>query len=151
SKFRIYKMNLYTEENVEAQIKEELKVIARLVKEMGCKRLVVDSTTAMGVWISEIGKIRHMLYTFADSLKEFGCTTILIAETKGDKTEYSAFGVEEFIVDGVIMLYFNPPNRAIFVRKLRGTNHSKKVHPFTITEFGIEVRPKDEIVWEALK
>jgi KaiC/GvpD/RAD55 family RecA-like ATPase len=150
-KFKIYKMNLHTEDNVEKQIEEELKVIARLVKQMGCKRLVIDSSTAFGLWVPDIGKVRYLLYTFADSLKDFGCTTILISETKDSKTDYSAFGVEEFVSDGVIVLYFTPPNRNIFIRKMRGTNHSKSVHPFLITDMGIEVRSRDEVSWEALK
>ncbi|MCH7902679.1 hypothetical protein IIC68_02915 [archaeon] len=151
NKFKIYKMNFHSHENVEMQIEEELRVIAKLVKEMGCKRLVVDSTTALGVWIPDIGKMRYMLYSFADSLKELGCTTILVSETKGGKTDFSAFGVEEFIVDGVVSLYFVPPNRSIFVRKMRGTNHSKTAHPFDITESGFEIKPRDEIMWEAIK
>ena len=150
-KFKIYKLNLHTQENVERQIEEELKVIAKLVKDMGCKRLVVDSTTALGVWIPDQGKMRHLLYSFADSLKDLGCTTILIAETSGGKTDFSAFGVEEFIVDGVVMLYFVPPNRSVFVRKMRGTNHSKTVHPFNISEIGLEIKSRDEIMWEAIK
>ncbi len=148
---KIYKLNLHTFEDVDRQIEEELKVIARLVKDMGCRRLVVDSTTALGVWITEKGRMRHLVYTFTDALKDLGCTTILIAETKGRKTDFSAFGIEEFISDVVISLYFTPPNRSIFVRKMRGTNHSKTVHPFTISDLGIEVKPKDEIMWEALK
>ncbi|MFH1390881.1 MAG: ATPase domain-containing protein [Candidatus Diapherotrites archaeon] len=151
NKFKIYKLNLHTQENVERQIEEELKVIAKLVKDMNCKRLVVDSTTALGVWISEPGRTRHLLYSFADSLKNLGCTTILIAETKGGKLDFSAFGVEEFLVDGVVSLYFVPPNRSIFVRKMRGTNHSKTPHAFNISEIGIEVKPRDEIMWEAIQ
>ncbi|MCR4335445.1 MAG: ATPase [archaeon] len=151
NKFKIYKLNLHTTENVERQIEEELKVIAKLVKDMRCKRLVVDSTTALGVWIPEQGKMRHLLYSFADSLKELGCTTILIAETRGGKLDFSAFGVEEFLVDGVVSLYFVPPNRSIFIRKMRGTNHSKTPHAFNISEIGIEVKPRDEIMWEAIK
>jgi len=151
NKFKIYKLNLHTQENVERQIEEELKVISKLVKDMGCKRLVVDSTTALGVWIPEQGRMRHLLYSFADSLKNLDCTTILIAETKGGKTDFSAFGVEEFIVDGVVSLYFVPPNRSIFVRKMRGTNHSKSPHAFNISELGIEVKPRDEVMWEAIK
>lgn len=148
---KIYKLNLHTQEDVERQIEEELRVIAKLVKEMGCKRLVVDSTTALAVWITEKGKMRHLLYTFMDSLKDLGCTSLLIAETRGKRNEFSAFGFEEFITDGVISLYFIPPNRIVFIRKMRGTDHSKTAHPFTITNSGIEIRPKDEILWEALK
>ncbi|PIN85484.1 MAG: hypothetical protein COV47_01760 [Candidatus Diapherotrites archaeon CG11_big_fil_rev_8_21_14_0_20_37_9] len=150
-KFRIYKINLHTTENVQRQIEEELKVISKIVEEMGCKRLVVDSTTTLGLWIPDQGKMRHMLYTFADTLKELECTTMLIAETKGGKLDFSAFGVEEFLVDGVVSLYFTPPNRSIFIRKMRGTNHSKSVHAFDINEDGVVVKPRDEILWDAIR
>ena len=151
NKLKIYRMNLHTQENVEMQIEEELKVIASLVKEMGCKRLVVDSTTALGVWIAEKGKIRNLLYSFAESLKGLGCTSMLIAETRGRKNDFNAFGVEDYVADSVIAMYFVPPNRSIFVRKMRGTSHNATVHPFIITNSGIEVKPRDEILWEALK
>ncbi|MFH1587609.1 MAG: ATPase domain-containing protein, partial [Candidatus Diapherotrites archaeon] len=90
-------------------------------------------------------------YSFTDGLKEIGCTTILIAETRGGKTDFSAFGVEEFVADAVIALYFTPPHRSIFVRKMRGTDHSKTIHPFDITAEGVTIHPKDEIMWEAIK
>jgi len=48
-------------------------------------------------------------------------------------------------------LYFMPPNRSVFVRKMRGTNHSKTVHPFEITQNGIVIKPKEQVLWEAIK
>lgn len=150
---KIYRLHLTATkpEEIEQQIHTELKTIAKIVKEIGAKRLVIDSTTAFALWIKEGGFLRHVLFEFVDSLKELGCTSLLVAETKGGKTDFSAFGVEEFVVDGVIALYFIPPNRSIFVRKMRGTKHSKTVHPFEINEKGFVVRARDEILWEALK
>jgi len=115
------------------------------------KRLVIDSTTALAVWIKDEGSMRGILYRFASALKEFNCTTLMTSETREGKTVFSAFGVEEFVADSVIALYFSPPNRSIFVRKMRGTNHSKKVHPFDITKDAILIRAKDELMWESLK
>ncbi|AJF59896.1 MAG: hypothetical protein QT03_C0001G0395 [archaeon GW2011_AR10] len=148
---KIYKLNLNSEENIEMQIKAELKAISKIVQQMNVKRLVVDSTTAFAVWIQETGKIRSLLYEFTDELKKLGCTTLLIAETRGRRNDFSAFGVEEFVADGVIALYFSPPNRSVFVRKMRATNHSKNVHPFEITSKGIQINPRDKIMWEAIK
>jgi len=133
------------------QVEAELKEIAKIVKEIGAKRLVVDSTTAFGVWIKDQGTMRSLLYRFTDGLKDIGTTTLLVAETKGSRKSFSAFGVEEFVADGVIALYFTPPNRSIFVRKMRGTNHSKSPHPFQISSDGITVSPKDTIMWESIK
>jgi KaiC/GvpD/RAD55 family RecA-like ATPase len=148
---KIYKLKLSPKNNIEKQIEAELKTISSIIKEIGAKRLVVDSTTAFAIWLGEPGLIRSVLYEFVDGLKELGCTTLLISETKGDRLSFSAFGVEEFVADGVIALYFTPPHRSVFVRKMRGTNHSKSVHPFEISSKGIAINPKDKIMWEAIK
>lgn len=152
---KIYRLNFgaaRTPEQVEEQVEKELSIITKMVDSIDAKRLVIDSVTAFGVWVDEMGRLRHMLFEFANRLKEIGCTTILTSEIAGeDRNKFSAFGVEEFVVDGVVALYFTPPNRSIFVRKMRGTNHSKAVHAFDIMESGIEVRPKDEILWGALR
>ncbi len=144
---KIYRMRL----DPSRSIRDELGVITQMVKETKAKRLVIDSTTAFAVWVREESNLRKTLYDFVDGLKELNVTTLMTAETKGDKTSFSAFGVEEFISDAVIALYFTPPNRSIFVRKMRGTAHNKNVHPMDITPNGIVVKSKDEVLWEALK
>ena len=151
---KIYRLNLTesgSDEEMRQTIDRELKIISAMVDEIGAKRLVVDSTTAFGVWASEKGVIRSLLYRFTNALKDLDCTSLLTAETNGDKNSFSAFGVEEFIVDAVIALYFSPPHRSIFVRKMRGTDHSKTVHPFSISSQGIDIKSRDEISWEAIK
>ncbi len=146
---KIYKMNL-TQRTVES-IEEEIGRIADMVEQMGARRLVIDSTTAIGVWLPDPASIRYTIYKLVSELKKLDCTSLLVAETKGGKTDFSAFGVEEFVADGVIALYFVPPHRALFVRKMRGTKHSVKVHPFNIGKTGIVVRPRDELLWEAIR
>ncbi|MFH1696749.1 MAG: ATPase domain-containing protein [Candidatus Diapherotrites archaeon] len=148
---RMYRLHLDPEDDVKKQVDAELKTIASIVEEMGAKRLAVDSTTAFAVWMQQAGEIRSLLYRFTDALKNLNCTTMLISETKGRRTDFSAFGVEEFVADGVLALYFTPPHRSVFVRKMRGTNHSKSPHPFEITTQGLIIRAKDEIMWEAIK
>ncbi len=152
---KIYRLNFgntQSQDEVKEQIEKELSIITKMVDSIDAKRLVIDSVTAFGVWIPEAGFLRHMLFEFVNRLKETGCTTILTSEIAGeDRNKFSAFGVEEFIVDGVVALYFTPPNRSIFVRKMRGTNHSKSIHAFDIEEGGVIVRPKDEILWGALR
>ena len=132
------------------KIESELNAIEKKVKEINAKRLVIDSTTALGTCVAP-GNFRSMLFKFIDRLKDFDCTTILTTETKNLKNSFSAFGVEEFLVDGVVVLYFTPPHRSMFVRKMRGTNHDKNVHPFEITTNGIEIKHKEQILWEAIK
>ncbi|MCX6798567.1 MAG: AAA family ATPase [Candidatus Diapherotrites archaeon] len=132
------------------RIKEELDLIARAVNDMHAQRLAIDSTTSFAVWMEKT-EFRPKLFEFLDWLKDLNCTTIFTAETSGAKTDFSAYGVEEFVADGVIALYFTPPNRSIFVRKMRGTAHDKNVHPFEITNRGIEIKPREQVLWEAIK
>ncbi|MDD5163271.1 MAG: ATPase domain-containing protein [Candidatus ainarchaeum sp.] len=135
---------------VEDKIDEELETIGSMMKEMNAKRLVIDSTTSLGIWFDK-AILRAMLFKFVDYLKELDCTTILTSEAPNLKERFSAFGVEEFITDGVIALFFTPPYRSIFVRKMRGTAHDKNLHPFEITDKGIMVKPKETVLWEATK
>ncbi len=146
---KIYRMHIDPRKPVEPQIDKELDIITSMVKDLGAVRLAVDSTTAFGAWMSDIGKLRNLLFRFSDTLKDLNCTTVLTAETNGQ--DFSAYGVEEFVVDGIFMMYFIPPNRSMFVRKLRGTRHSLTVHPCQITSTGVEINPKDEIMWSAIK
>ncbi|MCD6434581.1 MAG: hypothetical protein J7L14_03140, partial [Candidatus Diapherotrites archaeon] len=136
--------------SIREQISKELDHIAEIVKTIDAKRLVIDPTTAFGIWF-ERAMLRNVLFNFTDKIRELGCTTILTSETKNRKDEFSAFGVEGFIADGVIALYFFPPHRNLFIRKMRGTNHDKNVHPFQITEKGIEINAKETVLWEALR
>lgn len=150
-KINIYRLQIAPKKRFSEMLDDELKTITSIVKELGIQRLVVDSTTAFAILIEDPSMIRSTLFKFADALKELDCTTIFTSETKTDKNAFSAFGVEEFMADSVIMLYFTPPNRSIFVRKMRGTNHSKTVHPFEITQNGIVIKPKEQVLWEAIK
>ena len=148
--FRLNLGNIKDRSLVETRVEEQLGEIEKLVKESNAKRLVIDSTTVFGAYIDP-SMLRTTLFTFLDHLKTFGCTTILTSETPPERDKFSAFGVEEFVSDGIIALYFTPPNRNIFVRKMRGTDHSKNAHPLDIGPGGFSVNPADKILWSAIK
>lgn len=149
----IYRLNLgFLKEKgaLEEKIEEQLAEIEKEVQEINAKRLVVDSTTVFGAYI-EPSMLRTTLFQFCDRLKTIGCTTLLTSETQPTKTTFSAFGVEEFVADGIFALYFSPPNRSFFIRKMRGTQHDKNPHPMDIGPNGIEIKSKDNILWESIK
>lgn len=129
---------------------EEIERIKELVESKRAKRLAIDSTTAFSMWMRSESEIRYSLFKLVDEMKKLGTTTLLTAETRERRYEYSRFGVEEFIVDGVIVLYFFPPMRYLFVRKMRGTNHDLKIHPYRITNTGIIIDATEEVLWESL-
>jgi KaiC/GvpD/RAD55 family RecA-like ATPase len=148
---KIYRMHIDPRKDVEAQIDKELDIVSSMVKDIGATRLTIDSTTAFGGWITDPGKLRNLLFRFGDYLKDLNCTTMMTSETAGGPRDFSAYGVEEFVVDGIFAMYFIPPHRSIFIRKLRGTKHSQAAHPCEITPNGLVVNPKDEVMWSAIK
>ncbi|MBI3588603.1 AAA family ATPase [Candidatus Micrarchaeota archaeon] len=129
----------------------QIRRIVDKAREIGARRMVIDSISAFTYWYSDEARIRKVIYRLVEELRNINCTTILSCEVKGGKRDYSMFGVEEFLVDGLVMLYFFPPNRSIFVRKMRGTDHSKSIHPMQISETGLAVSSKEEVLWEAIK
>lgn len=114
------------------------------------ERVVVDSLTAIASAFS--GKedsyriYVEQLFLF---FEEMGTTSFLITETKQIPTIFSTTGVEEFLADGVIVMYNlqhgNIRENAIEVLKLRGTAHQKKIVAMQITDRGIEVFPEQEV------
>lgn len=130
---------------------EQISRIVEKAKENNAKRLVIDSITAFSFWIGETVLIRYSIYRLVEELRKINCTTILTCETAGGKQDFSRFGVEDFLTDGIISLYFIPPHRLLFIRKLRGTNHSRSLHSIEISDSGLRVNPREQVLWEALK
>jgi KaiC/GvpD/RAD55 family RecA-like ATPase len=148
---KLYKVGVIEPEEFATRFSDEIDKIKSMVDEMGAKRLVIDSTTAFGMWMGGEARMRYSLFKLSDELKKMKCTTLLTAETLGRRDQFSRFGVEEFITDTVVALYFKPPQRAILIRKMRGTKHDQKIHPYRISDQGITVSPKEEVLWESLK
>lgn len=148
---KIYRIGMIEPADFAKRFDDEIDRIKKMVDDMNAKRLVIDSTTAFAMWMGGEAQVRYSLFKLSDELKELKCTTIMTCETLGERDQFSRFGVEEFVSDGVIALYFMPPQRAMFVRKMRGTAHDQKIHPYTITNKGIEILPKEEVLWESLK
>lgn len=150
-KIKLYKVGMIEPADFARRFPHEIERIKAMVNELGAKRLVVDSTTAFGMWMPSESHVRYSLFRLADELKELKCTTVMTSETLGGRDQFSRFGVEEFVSDAVIALYFRPPQRSIFVRKMRGTSHDQKIHPFTIDERGFSIHHKEEVLWESLR
>ncbi|HIH20854.1 TPA: AAA family ATPase [Candidatus Micrarchaeota archaeon] len=149
NKLKIYKFEPTPEmqNDPEAQVQR----IVEKAQAIKAKRLVVDSITAFSFWLSDLRQIRFAIYSLIKELRKLDCTTLLTCETGPGRHAYSRFGVEEFLTDGVMQLYLTPANRAIFIRKMRGTNHSKGIHPVNITGTGLSIDSKEDVLWEALK
>lgn len=115
--------------------------------------IVLDSLTA----ISSTFQGKEQSYRFyVERLFRFfekiGATTFLITETQQIPEVFSPTGVEEFLADGVVVIYNirrqNTREKAIEVLKMRGAKHQKKIVSMNITENGVVINPNKEVYSE---
>lgn len=123
------------------------------VTNIGAKRLVIDSITLLNMYFKDPFKVRRSLLTMEKSLKSLDCTTLAISEVEELEHGMRMGGVEEYLADGVIILYYikkeNAYSRAALIRKMRATNHSLKVHPLQIKRpGGVVIYPEEEVFTE---
>lgn len=112
--------------------------------------VVIDSVTAIESTFQG-GEQSYRIYI--EQLFRFfsrrDITTFLITETEQNPDEFSPTGVEEFLADGVIVLYSikngNVRENAIEILKMRGENHDRQMVAMRITEEGMKVYPDQEV------
>jgi len=142
-KLVIIKPELYDFEKLVESIED-------IVSKLKAKRLVVDSSSLIGLYFKDAFKVRKAMVQLNYVLKKVGCTSVVISEIKENEQALSTYGVEEFVADGVIVLYCqkkeNLYTRALAIRKMRSTNHSMRVHPMQIKRpGGITVFASEEV------
>lgn len=130
----------------EAGLQSNLNTILEKINYMRAKRLVIDSFTAMSTTMKEPIEVRFLVHQFYRFFQTVGCTTLLITDTPWGTNKIGS-GVEEFIVDGIVLLESlfveqsedNRLQRRMKILKMRSTNHSKVTHKYEITEKGLQI------------
>lgn len=134
------------------KIEDIFEIIESNIREIGARRVVIDSISALGVYVKDPTELRRMILQVSSMLRKNGCTSILISEILANESSLSRFGVEEFVTDGVILLHNvlvgGEYRRGLSVWKMRSTDHSKKIHPYRISQKGFVVYPHDTISLE---
>ncbi|MCX6767236.1 MAG: AAA family ATPase, partial [Candidatus Micrarchaeota archaeon] len=112
----------------EKDIYRALDDIETKVKEMGAKRLVIDSISVLAVYATSyrnlpedliaflketdhvppimMGEVvqKQMIYTIISRLRRLGCTTVITSELPKNSEWFSRDTVSEFAADGIILL-----------------------------------------------
>lgn len=117
-------------------------------------RIVVDSLSAIAAGF--VGKEEvYRVYTeqMFSLLENISATSFLISETTELPRKLSVSGIEEFMADGVILIYNikhgNVRESAIECLKLRGASFQKKIVAMQIISGkGVEVYPEQEVFSE---
>jgi len=112
--------------------------------------LIIDSLTAISsAFTSKDESYRIYIEQLFRFLEKTGATSFLITETEQVPKIFSPTGVEEFLADGVIVLYSlkhgNVRENAIEILKLRGASHQKKIVAMQITGKGVVIYPDQEV------
>jgi KaiC/GvpD/RAD55 family RecA-like ATPase len=113
--------------------------------------IVVDSLTAIiSASISKEKNYRVYLQQLFNFFEETGATSFLITETEPVPIRFSDTGIEEFLADGILVLYNiqrgDRRENAIEVLKMRYSNHQKKVFSLDISGQGIKVHPERQVM-----
>jgi circadian clock protein KaiC len=122
-----------------------IETLLGALDDIKAKRLVVDSLTAFLSGAKEKFDYSFLMHLVYKTLKREGITTLMtVSKFQADQPTNS--GIEEFVADGIFQLenYIgkNMELRTRFlVRKLRGTEHSRKYHTVAFTPTGINILP----------
>ncbi len=118
------------------------------VNRLGAKRLVIDPGVVFRLYFDRELDARKRILSLGRMLKRIGCTAIITNEISLEKSS-SLFGLEEYVADGVILLYHTKLEdrfiRSIGILKMRGTKISEKLHPIRITNTGVKILAKQEL------
>ena len=133
-KFLIEYSDPFEMADISSQVKEK-------IKKMGAKRVVVDSTAIFGMVFERQAELRKALYNLIRALKGTGAVIMMTSEILEDSKSLSRFGVEEFVVDGVILMNYESMGgaypRSLSISKMRRTDHDIDIHPLEISKKGL--------------
>jgi KaiC/GvpD/RAD55 family RecA-like ATPase len=128
------------------QIHDVMGMIENNIREINASRVVIDSVSSFAIYLRDDNEIRKTIIQVADLLRKNGCTSILVSEIVPGSHALSRYGMEEFVLDGVIvlrrMMQNNEYRRALNIWKMRETDHSQGFHEYEIGKNGIAVKPK---------
>ena len=122
-----------------------IEALLKALDDIGGRRLVVDSLTAFMSGTEEKFDYSFLMHLVYKTLKREGVTTLMTV-SKPQGVAVAETGVEEFVADGIFELR-NYISRDVeiktqfLIRKLRGTEHSRKFHSVLFSPHGVEILP----------
>ncbi len=124
-------------------IKRHEGLFPKMFREIGAKRVVVDSITHFMRMANDQGELREIIYSLINALKREGLTPLLLREL----VEGEVLGTvpEEYTADTVLHLTMERINgqrmRFVEILKSRGSRHVPAKSLFFIHDEGLQVVP----------
>jgi KaiC/GvpD/RAD55 family RecA-like ATPase len=138
----------YSPEQVENVLRAGGGSVRDIIRSTKAKRVVIDSLTAFTLLHKDFLAQRRASIDLFQAIKKWGCTALMLSEHENNPELHDPT-VEEFEVDGVILLYNlrkgDVRERALEIFKMRATKHSPKIFPMTIGDEGIIIYPDETV------
>jgi KaiC/GvpD/RAD55 family RecA-like ATPase len=126
-----------------------INMISSIIRDSEAQRVCIDSITSICNSLGSEKNIREFIFELGLQLGYLDCTTLFISEIPPMAFQFSVYGIEEFIADGVILLREHEDKgdliRTLQVVKMRGVHHSRNRQMIQITSGGIELKPMFEL------
>jgi circadian clock protein KaiC len=133
----------YKPGKVKTMLEEGGGIIESIVLRKKISRIVIDSITSFELLFGTDIKKRSAALSLFGMLRRWDTTALLTYEGDPFRDKKAASRTLAFEVDSIILLYFvrekNQRERFIEILKMRGTKHSRGVHPLSIEKSGVVV------------
>jgi circadian clock protein KaiC len=130
----------------EIMVETHLVMIQKRIAAMGAKRVVIDSISVFLHKVADPQLSREKVYHLCSIVQNAGAVGFFATDIPYGSKQVSRFGVEETVVDGVIILTSTEEGmdrqRYLEVYKLRNTAHLKGRHNMVIGHGGVSVFPR---------
>jgi len=140
-KLKIVTIELYDFERLKTAVEDNVKAIK-------AHRVVIDPGVIFRLFFDRELDARKRIVSLGKTLRQLGTTTVITNEITLDKIS-SLYGLEEYVADGVILLYHTKMKnrfvRSIAVLKMRNTQITESLKPVKITSEGLKVLAKSEM------
>jgi len=133
----------------EIVVEQHLLMMGERVAAMGARRVAVDSVSVFLHKVKDPQLAREKTFQLASIVQNAGAVGFFATDIPYGSSQISRFGVEETVVDGVVLLTATQEalerRRYIEIYKLRNTGHLKGRHNMNIGAEGIEIFPRYDV------
>jgi len=134
----------YSPQKVKTMIDEGGGEIENIIMKHKIKRVVIDSITSFALLFDDELQKREAGLALFDLIKRWKVTSLLTFQENPSRRGRTASSLE-FESDSIILIYFKRKEdkkkrkRYVEILKMRGTNHSKEIHPLKFLKSGLKV------------
>ena len=134
----------YTPIKVKTMLEEGGGSIESIILNKKVSRMVIDSITSFALLFNDELSQREAALALFSMIRDWDCTSLLTLEEDPLDKNKATSRAFEFEVDSIIVIYYvrniKERQRYLEVLKMRGTNHSNKIYPFSIRKKGLVIK-----------